>query len=93
MGRKGRFGEGNSPGHCGSHSCVQVVVMIVIVVVRLDIRAGYISPHPNEKVGNAVRVEMLVVMVVIVAVVVMVIVVMLMWVRAADFPEELQYKY
>ena len=39
------------------------------------------------------RVEMLVVMVVIVAVVVMVIVVMLMWVGAADFPEELQYKY
>ena len=34
---------------------------------------------------------MLVVMVVIVAVVVMVIVVMLMWVGAADFPEELQY--
>ena len=24
MGREGRFSERNNPGHCGTHSCVQV---------------------------------------------------------------------
>ena len=33
MGREGRFSEGNNPGHCGTHSCVQVIVMVMMVVV------------------------------------------------------------
>ena len=33
MGREGRFSERNNPGHCGTHSCVQVIVMVMIVLM------------------------------------------------------------
>ena len=34
VGREGRLGERNSPGHCSTHYCSQVILMVIMVMMN-----------------------------------------------------------